>query len=219
MGTEGGSFAPFPEAAPAPRTPLLPPALPPREVGPDRGDDAPAFERPAITPPSPPEDPASGPAIGRAGSLLAEDGPTPPGSRGKAAIVTPPDPKAPAKDDRKTGASSGSSPSSGKSKGTGQRRARSAAPLPRPDLTVMIVNETGSPAAADNYRAVLASVGYQVVGIAERPSSSPGSRQTVISCVPGKEGQARALARRLPGNKAVSVSREPLPAQAIVIIR
>jgi hypothetical protein len=83
----------------------------------------------------------------------------------------------------------------------------------------MIVNETGNPAAAENYRSVLSSIGYDVVSIAERPSSAPGSRQTVISYEPGKEAQARALARRLPGDKSVTASREPLPAQAIVIIR
>jgi hypothetical protein len=83
----------------------------------------------------------------------------------------------------------------------------------------MIVNETGNPSAADNYGSVLASIGYSVVGVAERASSSPGSRQTVIAYRPGKEAQARALARRLPGDKAVSVSREPLPAEAVVIIR
>jgi hypothetical protein len=83
----------------------------------------------------------------------------------------------------------------------------------------MIVNETGNPAAAENYRAVLSAVGYRVVSVAERPSSAPGSRQTVVAFVPGKEAQARALARRLPGYKAVTASREPLPAQAVVIIR
>jgi hypothetical protein len=83
----------------------------------------------------------------------------------------------------------------------------------------MIVNETGDPSAAQNYGAVLSSIGYDVVSIAERPSSSPGSRQTVVTFEPGKEGQARALANRLPGDKALTASREPLPAQAIVIIR
>jgi hypothetical protein len=83
----------------------------------------------------------------------------------------------------------------------------------------MIVNETGNPAAAENYRSVLATIGYDVVSIAERPSSAPGSRQTVISYEPGREAQARALAGRLPGDKSVTASREPLPAQAIVIIR
>ncbi|MDR2611841.1 MAG: LytR C-terminal domain-containing protein, partial [Deltaproteobacteria bacterium] len=228
MGGEGGAFAPFPEASPAPvqlaplLAPQLPPPLPPREVGPDREGNAAAFDRPAIQTPAPPENPHSGPAIGRAGSLLAEDGPTPPGGRSRAAILTPPAPLASLP---QTGGRQGSSPAGGgaggdAAAGQSRRRARRVpAPLPKPDLTVMIVNETGNPSAADNYGSVLASIGYSVVGVAERASSSPGSRQTVIAYRPGKEAQARALARRLPGDKAVSVSREPLPAEAVVIIR
>jgi hypothetical protein len=162
-----------------------------------------------------------GPAIGRAGSLLAGDGPTPPGSRGQAEILNPPTnrPGESARG-RASAASNGTGTGSDASGTTGKKRSRrSGVSAVRPNLTVMIVNESGNPSAAENYRAVLSSVGYEVVSVSERSNSSPGSRQTVVSYMPGKAAQAKALAGRLPGSKAVVASGEILPAEAVVIIR
>jgi hypothetical protein len=82
----------------------------------------------------------------------------------------------------------------------------------------MLINESGNPGAAEAYGSVLAQIGYKVLSIAQRANTGSGDRKTVITYSPGKEAQARALARRIPGDKVLAASRD-LPAEAVVIIR
>jgi hypothetical protein len=68
----------------------------------------------------------------------------------------------------------------------------------------------------ENYQAVLTQMGYQVVGVTNGPSQPSG--QTIISYQSGRQSQAQALARRLPGRVTVQAAAD-LPAQAVVTIR
>jgi hypothetical protein len=82
----------------------------------------------------------------------------------------------------------------------------------------MLVNETGRPQVGEDYRVVLSQIGYNIVSVSERsPSGNAGT--TVITFQPGRQGQASALARRLPGNRQLVASSSPIPAEAVVIIR
>jgi hypothetical protein len=72
--------------------------------------------------------------------------------------------------------------------------------------------------AQDAYRQVLSQIGYTVIS-ANQSASSSQSKKTTIVYQAGKEGQARALASRIPGEKELIASKEPLPAEAIVTIR
>jgi hypothetical protein len=215
------------------------PILPPVEASPDSASSGPVIvvrdpmaesqtpsaPPPSITPPPVPDDPNSGPAIGRAGALMVESGPSAQtGPKGSAAILAPSSPAATvpapksspgaASKSQGTGTQSASPPKNGSQ---GSKRPAPAAPL-RPNLSVVIINESGSPEAAESYRAVLSSIGYRVLSVSQRQNSSPGNRQTVIAYGPGKESQARALARRIPGEKIMAKG-DGLPADTVVIIR
>jgi ACT domain-containing protein len=84
---------------------------------------------------------------------------------------------------------------------------------------VVIIDESGAPGAAESYGAVLSSIGYNVLSVSRRQNSSHGDRKTVIAYAPGKEAQARALARRIPGEKVMAMGGEGLQADTVVIIR
>jgi hypothetical protein len=174
-------------------------------------------------------------AIAKAGSLLMEEGMRP--KVGSAAILEPgvpgPAPKGgdlsqAAKTDgqgraksqakKGSGTTGGSaSKSTGKSTGKAKSKAKSAATA-KPNLSVMVVNETGNPSVGEDYRMVLSRMGYRVVSVTSRGPSGTGG-QTVITYQSGRQGQAKALARRLPGPRQLVASREALPAEAVVIIR
>jgi hypothetical protein len=116
-----------------------------------------------------------------------------------------------------TAKSQSSTPKSGTSSGTKAAKAQAPA-APRPNLSVILVNETGRANVGEDYRMVLSRMGYQVVSVTERGPSGAGG-QTVITYQSGQQSQARALARRLPGPRQLVASREPLPAQAVIVIR
>jgi hypothetical protein len=61
-------------------------------------------------------------------------------------------------------------------------------------------------------------MGYDVVS-ASQGSGGRGPGKTTILYEAGKEAQARALAGRVPGQTELVISKEPLPAGAIVTIR
>jgi hypothetical protein len=65
----------------------------------------------------------------------------------------------------------------------------------------------------------LAEIGYVVISSTQGVPAPGAEQKTLITYQAGKESQARALARRLPGNKELALSREPLPAEAVVRIR
>jgi hypothetical protein len=159
-------------------------------------------------------------AISRAGSLLAEKGLRP--KVGSAAILTPGPPP-----DQTPAASAGKgkakAPAKSQVKGPVPAKAqtqalpKAAAPA-RPNLSVVVINETGRPKVGEDYRAVLSQIGYRVLSVSEgAPGGQPG--QTIITYQSGRQGQARALARRLPGPRHLVASSAPLPAEAVVVIR
>jgi hypothetical protein len=200
--------------------PLAPPPLPPTALAPP--DDPAAL-------PDPGED-AANLAIARAGSLLMEEGMRP--RVGSAAILEPGDPaakangkQAPSKTAKKNERPAGKANAKANGKAApkanaGTKKAarpRAAAPA-RPNLSVMVVNETGRPQVGEDYRLVLSRMGYKVVSVTERSPSGQGGG-TVIAYRSGRQSQARALARRLPGPRQLEPSREALPAEAVVVIR
>jgi hypothetical protein len=83
---------------------------------------------------------------------------------------------------------------------------------------VAIINETGNSQVAEDYRAVLSQMGYQVLSVQDRPAQG-GQGETVISYRKGSQGQVSALARRLPGRRVMNATTEDLPAGAVVTIR
>jgi hypothetical protein len=103
------------------------------------------------------------------------------------------------------------------SSGRVQPRPKTSAPA-KPNLSVILVNETGRPQVAEDYRTVLSQIGYRVLSVSDRSPSGQGG-QTVITYQSGYQSQARALARRLPGPRQLVASSEPLPAEAVIIIR
>jgi predicted dinucleotide-binding enzyme len=60
-------------------------------------------------------------------------------------------------------------------------------------------------------------MGYQVVGVSNGIGQPSG--QTIITYQPGRQSQAQALARRLPGQKVVVQAQGSIPAGAVVTIR
>jgi hypothetical protein len=82
---------------------------------------------------------------------------------------------------------------------------------------VLVVNETGRPGVGENYLAVLSQMGYQVIGVTNGLSQPSG--QTIITYQPGRQSQAQALARRLPGHKVMVQAAGSLPAGAVVTVR
>jgi hypothetical protein len=83
---------------------------------------------------------------------------------------------------------------------------------------VVLINETGRPQVGEDYRIVLSQIGYNIIYVSERnPSGNLG--ETVIAYQSGRQSQASALARRLPGPRKLVASTTPLPAEAVVVIR
>jgi hypothetical protein len=150
-----------------------------------------------------------------AAAILAPEAPAAePGKRGQAKNG-PPKPAAKENQRSKPRQGQAAAPRAGRA---GRAAAPAAkAPLPKPGISVFLVNETGQPRVADNYLAVLSQMGYQVVGVTNGTGQPPG--QTVITYQPGRQAQAQALARRLPGQKVVVQAQGPIPAGAVVTIR
>ncbi|MDR2459206.1 MAG: LytR C-terminal domain-containing protein [Deltaproteobacteria bacterium] len=227
MGDEASALAPplvQSGASSSEQVPLLPPPLPPREVGPDRSETPLAPAGPPIQAPPPPEDTFSGPAIGRAGSVMVEGGPTGQGTPQGSATILPPAAPPPPASQQSSSATAGqnSTPNkpaaSSSSQGSGTAAPKRSPASVKPNLTVIIVNETGSPGTAENYRAVLSAIGYNVISVIDRANTT-GEHKTLITYLPSKESQARALANRLPGAKELRASNDILSAEAVVIIR
>jgi hypothetical protein len=210
------------------QTPLLPPPLPPRALPATPAAPEAQAARDATLPPiSEPKtvDPNEGLAIGKSGYLLAQEGPeAAPGRAGQARIVTdgqapvpgrtPPGSSAGGKAGTKPKAGSGGSSGSGTAKPKGKPRA-----VVKPNLSVILVNETGVPGAENAYHQVLSQIGYNIVSSSQGvPTGGPGSKTTIVYQA-GQAAQARALASRIPGEKELVASKEPLPAGAIVTIR
>jgi hypothetical protein len=168
--------------------------------------------------------------IARAGSLLVEEGLRP--KVGSASILEPGAPAASANGKEANTSASKTPPKatgkketkpagqqSGQKSAQGQKNSRPKASAPaKPNLKVILVNETGRPQVGEDYRLVLSRMGYQVVSVSERELSGAAG-QTVITYQNGRQSQALALARRLPGQRSVVASSVPLQAEAMVIIR
>jgi pyruvate/2-oxoglutarate dehydrogenase complex dihydrolipoamide acyltransferase (E2) component len=172
-----------------------------------------------------PEDDDANLAIARAGSLLVEEGLRP--KVGSAAILEPgaTSAAASAKDQTKPATAANKAKTTAKSaspKSAGSSGAKAAKPkaaaAPRPNISVILVNETGRPNVGEDYRMVLSRMGYKVVSVTERGPSGAGG-QTVITYQSGQQSQARALARRLPGPRQLVASQDSLPAEAVIVIR
>jgi hypothetical protein len=219
---EAAAAPPSPPATGQVTRPLTPPPPPPAAP--------PAAERP-INPP-----PADSPALSRAGSLLSEQGliNDPDSRRGSAQILTPAPPASPANQrsseaDRRNRtetraaapATQARTPKAGNSAGSQARTRKTQRPRPaapaKPNLSVMVVNETGRPGVGENYRAVLSSMGYRVIGVTDGPSQPGG--QTVIAYQDGRLSQAQALARHLPGQRVVVKGSQGQSAGAVVYVR
>jgi hypothetical protein len=95
---------------------------------------------------------------------------------------------------------------------------RQQAPAVKPNLSVILVNETGNPGASESYRQVLSQIGYTVISSSQGPPTSQPGKTTILYQA-GQDAQARALANRIPGRTELKASSEPLPAGAIVTIR
>jgi hypothetical protein len=162
--------------------------------------------------------------IARAGSLLTEQGLRP--KVGSATILAPGEPAsvsigAASASPKKSG-QGGAAPKATKSqdkKPADKAISKPKAATPaKPNMSVILVNETGRSQVGEDYRLVLSRIGYNVLAVSERGLSG-NSGQTVITYQSGRQGQARSLARRLPGPRRLEASSGPLPAEAVVIIR
>jgi hypothetical protein len=217
-----------------PLSPLLPPPL---STNQSRESTAQNSVLPPISEPKS-VDLNGGLAIGKSGYLLAEDGPDPQFNAGQAQILTQPD----AKPTR--GTSPSASPNARANRDSSNQRAsvnnprgtntgrqnqeassnntpkasKPKAANVKPNLSVILVNESGVAGAQDTYRQVLSQLGYTVIA-ANQGTYSSQSRKTTIVYQSGKDAQARALAKRIPGATELIASKDPLPAEAIVTIR
>jgi hypothetical protein len=108
-------------------------------------------------------------------------------------------------------------PQASRPKAKAKSAARRKAPA-KPNMTVALINETGSPQVAEDYRSVLSQMGYRVVSVQDRPPQGL-AKETVISYRGESRGQAQALAQRLPGKRIMQPTSESLPAGAVVIVR
>ncbi|MDR1308722.1 MAG: LytR C-terminal domain-containing protein, partial [Deltaproteobacteria bacterium] len=219
--TANGVLAPQPALPASVSAPLSPPPANPASVREPLSPPPPPAAQTAVALPPPSgevadqAEPDESLAIARAGALLAEHGMRP--KVGSAAILDTspgqdatgrpargqPDKKA---EGRRTAATGQAA------KGQGKAGGPSPAPA-RPSLSLALVNETGRPQVGEDYRAVLSQIGYRIVSVSDRqPSGTAG--QTVIAFAAGRQAQARALARRLPGTRQLVASQEPLPADA-----
>ncbi|MDR1110903.1 MAG: LytR C-terminal domain-containing protein [Deltaproteobacteria bacterium] len=232
--TANGVLAPPPANTASANAPLSPPPATPASVREPLSPPPPPAAQTAVALPPPsvevagPAEPGESLAIARAGALLAEHGMRP--KVGSAAILdTSPGQDATGRPARgqpgkkAEGRRTAATGQAAKGQGQGSRKAsgpsQAQAPAPaRPSLSLALVNETGRPQVGEDYRAVLSQIGYRIVSVSDRqPSGNAG--QTVIAFAAGRQAQARALARRLPGTRQLVASQEPLPADAVVIIR
>lgn len=106
----------------------------------------------------------------------------------------------------------------GASKKTGGTQAVPAAPA---GLGLIIINETGRNQVGQQYRSVLAQMGYKVVSVGEgQPGRGPAG-QTVINYRPGLKAKAQAVARHLPGKKVLVEAKkgQVLASEIMIYIR
>ncbi|MDR1656073.1 MAG: LytR C-terminal domain-containing protein [Deltaproteobacteria bacterium] len=158
-------------------------------------------------------------AISRAGSVMAEFGMTP--KTGSAAVISPAD-LSPAASvstpaTSQAAATAASTRPVAASQASAQTKPKSPAPI-RPNLSVMLINETGRSQVGEDYRSVLSQMGYTVVAVSSR-NPSGGAGQTEIAYRPDQRGQVQLLSRHLPGHKILNPTDQNLPAGALVIIR
>lgn len=110
---------------------------------------------------------------------------------------------------------------SGQAKKGGSKKAAARAPATPAGVGLMIINETGRDRVGQQYRSVLAQMGYKVVSAGEgRPGRGPAG-QTVINYRPGLKAQAQAVARHLPGKKVLSEAKkgQVLASEIMIYIR
>jgi hypothetical protein len=215
---------------PPPAQPIDPFTLAPEAVEP------PPVEQPIVPLPDPAPAPAAAlqdddePAISRAGSVMAEFGVVP--KAGSAGPLPPQDaasarPPAPVASAPAIPSARPSVPATTRERQAepqeaappARRRSKpAAAAAPRPSLTVVVINETGRPHVAEDYRSVLSQMGYRVLSVQDRAPQG-GAGETVIAFNGASRGQASALARRLPGRRVMRPTSEDLPAGAVVIVR
>jgi hypothetical protein len=168
-------------------------------------------------------------AISRAGSVLVEKGLNP--KVGSASILDPtisPTPQRPAKSSNTSSSAKSSSGQSADKQASAKPKSessssqetapRSQTRVVRPNLTVIVVNETGNPQVGQSYREVLSQMGYSVLGVTDRPPTG-NTGQTIVTYQANRRSQASTLARHLPGQRHLVPSRDALPAEAIVTIR
>lgn len=137
---------------------------------------------------------------------------------------------APARDALRPTAKPAAKPAPSKKAGAGQAkkgaskkngRGAQAAPAAPVGLGLIIINETGRERVGQQYRSVLAQMGYKVVSVGEgRPGRGPAG-QTVINYRPGLKAKAQAVARHLPGKKVLVEAKkgQVLATEVMIYIR
>lgn len=140
-------------------------------------------------------------------------------------VATPPVKTAPAKTAPKPAAKSAPSKAAGAGnakKGASKKTGGAPAVSPAPaGLGLIIINETGRDRVGQQYRSVLAQMGYKVVSVGEGQPGRGAMGQTVINYRPGLKAKAQAVARHLPGKKVLVEAKkgQVLASEIMIYIR